>query len=99
MVDGAQVVVTEGEGPSQALGSMGITAVGTVTGANGSPGEEALTPLLRLSVVLWPDADSPGERHMERVGARLTAFGCPVRWVNWLEAPQKGAAADAVAQG
>ena len=98
--DGALVVVTEGEKAAEALKSVGLVAVGTVTGADGTPGEEVLKPLVRLSVVLWRDADDPGYQHMGSSAARLTALGCTnVRFVHWTEAPKKGDAFDAVAQG
>ena len=98
--EGAPVIICEGEKAADALRSIGVDAVGTVTGADGTPGEEALRPLLHLCPVLWSDADPPGERHMERIAVRLTALGCnSPRRVEWSDAPQRGDAADAVAQG
>ena len=98
--DGAQVRVTEGEKAADALRSVDITVVGTVTGAAGTPGNDGLGPLVRLGVVLWADNDDSGRQHMARIAARLTALGClNVRLVDWLEAPPKGDAADAVDQG
>jgi len=99
LADGAEVVVTEGEKAAEALRDLGIEAVGTVTGAGGTPGDDALGPLVRLSVVLWPDNDDLGRQHMNRIAARLAVLGCMnVRVVDWLEAPTHGGdAADAVA--
>jgi hypothetical protein len=97
--DGAQVVVTEGEKAKEALRSVGVTALGTVTGAAGTPGDEALRPLGRFNVALWADADDVGRKHMARIAARLTALGClNVRLVDWPDAPPEGDAADAMAQ-
>lgn len=69
--DGATVVVTEGEKAAAALWELGIPAVATVTGANETPGLEALRPLIRLAPVLWADNDEPGRAHMGRIAARL----------------------------
>jgi len=92
--DGAVVVVTEGEKTAKALRDRGIAAVGTVTGAAGTPGEAALRPLLRLRPILWPDNDATGRAHMQRVAARLRALGVQARIVDWQAAPPKGDAAD-----
>jgi hypothetical protein len=94
---GARVVLCEGEKPADALRSVGVAALGTVTGANACPGAEALKPLLGLDVLLWPDGDRPGVSHMEAVGRRLVALGGRPRRVRWPEAPPGGDAADFVA--
>ncbi|MBE0669691.1 MAG: hypothetical protein IH588_03810, partial [Anaerolineales bacterium] len=51
-VPDAPVVVAEGEKAADALRSNGVLAVGTVTGASGTPGDEALRPLLVRPVFL-----------------------------------------------
>lgn len=99
LADSAEVVVTEGEKAADAIRSLGITALGTVTGAASTPGNDALGPLVRLAPVLWADNDDTGRQHMARIAARLTALGCPnVRLVDWPKAPPKGDAANAVDQ-
>ena len=98
--DGDQVIVTEGESAREALRAMGIAAVGTVTGAKETPGNEALRPLTRLRPIPWADNDDTGRQHMNRIAARLLALGCAtLSIVDWPEAPLKGDAADAVRQG
>ncbi|MDO8614988.1 MAG: DUF3631 domain-containing protein [Dehalococcoidia bacterium] len=93
--DGARVVLTEGEKAAEALTARGIPAVGSVTGAAGTPGHNALGPLVRLSVALWPDNDEPGRLHMQRIADALARLGCAdVRTVDWPDAPDKGDAAD-----
>jgi putative DNA primase/helicase len=91
------VIVVEGEKARDALRARGIVAVGTMTGASGTPGDDALAPLVGRLVALWPDNDDAGRRHMERIAARLDALGhprdCLVR-VEWNDAPPKGDAAD-----
>jgi len=89
------VVIVEGEKGASALVAAGIPAVGTVTGASGTPGDEALRPLLGRTVYLWPDADEPGRRHMDRIGAALLRLGHrDVRVIMWQGAPASGDAAD-----
>ncbi len=78
------VVVTEGEKDAEALMAIGITATTAPMGADavsvsvdddGKPGLVDWTPLAGKRVVLWPDGDDPGRRHMQRVArvlARLT---------------------------
>jgi hypothetical protein len=96
---GEPVVLCEGEKAAQALLDAGRCACGTVTGAAGTPSDDALRPLVGREVLLWPDADEPGRAHMDRIGAALLRLGCPsVRVVAWQEAPVKGDAADFVAQ-
>jgi hypothetical protein len=88
------VVVTEGERAAQALLNVGILAVGTVTGASGTPSPEMLRPLVGRSVTLWPDNDAAGREHMERIGAILQQLGATPRWIEWPDAPPHGDAVD-----
>ena len=69
--EGEPVVVTEGEKAADALMAKGIAAVGTVTGASGTPGDEALAVLLPFRTVLWPDNDEQGRNHMRRIAEAL----------------------------
>jgi hypothetical protein len=71
------IVVVEGEKTRDALEEAGIPAVGTVTGASGTPGHEALEVLRDRRVCLWPDNDDQGRAHMERIAERLD--GVPPR--------------------
>ena len=88
------IVVVEGEKAAFYLTYNGIPALGTVTGASGTPGEEALSPLSGRQVVLWPDRDDEGEKHMRRIASGLAALGIEARLFEWAEAPEKGDAAD-----
>lgn len=92
---GAPVVCVEGEKARDALAAVDILAVGTVTGASALPSDAVLRSLAGHPVVLWPDNDPDGVRHMRRIAARLAALDVPtVRWVVWPDAPSKGDAAD-----
>jgi len=80
---GSLVVVTEGEKARDALAGRGIMAVGTVTGASGTPSPASLEVLVGKDVVLWPDADEPGRAHMQRIAERLVALSVRPRWLEW----------------
>ncbi|MBI4506293.1 MAG: AAA family ATPase [Chloroflexi bacterium] len=92
---GVPAVVTEGEPAGDALLARRVLAVGTVCGAAATPSDDALRPLLGRPVILWPDNDPPGERHMRRIAAALARLGhADVRIVHWADGPAKGDAAD-----
>lgn len=80
---GRTIVVTEGEKAAEALWGLGLDALGTVTGASSTPGEDALSVLLPYDVVLWPDHDDAGAKHMQRVATRLLRLGGRVRLLTW----------------
>lgn len=88
------VIVAEGEKATDALLGAGFAALGTVTGAAGTPGQEALEAVRGRRVVLWPDNDEEGRRHMKRVAEGLQGIASEVRLFEWAEAPPKGDAAD-----
>lgn len=97
---GRTVVVTEGEKAAEALWSLRLPAVGTVTGAASTPGEDALSVLLPYDVVTWEDHDEAGTRHMERLASALRRLGGSARRLIWSGASEKGDdAADFVARG
>lgn len=88
------VVLCEGEKAAQALLDAGYPALGTVTGAAGTPGREALTVLEDRDVTLWPDADEPGRKHMDRIGRELRGMAASVQLYDWPEAAGGDDAAD-----
>lgn len=88
------VVLTEGEKAADALREAGILGVGTVTGADGTPGAESLEVLRNRRVVLWPDKDKPGFEHMGRLAEGLHDIVSELLWYEWSGAPEKGDAAD-----
>lgn len=90
------VIVCEGEKAAQALADIGVLAVATVTGASGTPSDAVLEPLNGRQVWIWPDNDEPGREHMQRIAAKLKPAP---QWIDWKTAPEKGDAADYVAQG
>ena len=99
--DPALVVVTEGEKARDALtgalrkaglgGPDEVAVVGTVTGAASAPSSEVLGDLEGKEVVLWPDADDPGRRHMEDVAWGLIGVTTKTIVYDWPGAKAKGA--------
>lgn len=88
------VVITEGQKATDALLRRGVVAVGTV-GAGTTPCDESLKVLHGLTVFLWPDNDTLGVAHMDKIAERLWELGNRnIRIVNWKDAPPKGDAAD-----
>src|SRR5262249_15603977 len=97
---GNVVVVLEGEPARDALWSLAIPAVATVTGAATAPTLDAFVPLAEYDLVMWPDFDAPGEKHLAAIASLLTEAGGSVRVVRWPEAREEGDdAADFVTRG
>lgn len=86
---GAPVIVTEGERKADRLAALsgGIAVLGTVTGANGTPDDAALKPLIGRRVFLWPDNDAVGREHMSRIAATMVRLGnTSPRVIEWTDA-------------
>jgi putative DNA primase/helicase len=92
------VFVAEGEKAAACLHGIGAQAVGTVTGASGTPGAGPLEVLRGREVVLWPDADAAGARHMERIATALAGVAPAVRTLSPQGLPEGGDAADWIEQ-
>jgi hypothetical protein len=90
----APVILAEGEKARDALAAARLPGLGTVTGAGVTPGVNSLEILRGRKVVLWPDADNEGLRHMQRIAERLHGIASEVRIFEWREAPPKADAAD-----
>jgi hypothetical protein len=95
----ATVILVEGEKAAEALFAAGIQAVGTVTGASGTPGAIPLAELTGLRVHVWPDNDGVGRSHMARTGGALVGIAAAVSIIDWSDAPEHGDAADFLAAG
>ncbi len=99
----APVTVVEGEKAADHLAAcldgaqVGVLA--TVGGAATVPTDGVLAALADRRVVLWPDNDEPGQRHMDQVAAGLQRVGAAeVKFASWPDAPERGDAADYVAE-
>jgi hypothetical protein len=88
------VIVTEGPKDCQAVWRAHMPAVATVTGAAATPSITVLEALRDRIVILWPDNDEPGVRHMEKLAEALDGIAREVRWLAVPGLPGKAGAAD-----
>jgi len=97
----ADILVSEGEKKTDALLALGFTALGTVTGATGTPSVETLRPLAehKARVFLCRDNDQAGRDHMGRIAARLKRLAKEAYLVDWPGVPEKGDAYDYIKAG
>lgn len=93
------VYVCEGEKAANSLRDRGISAVATVCGAQSLPSPAVLASLKDKYVVLWPDSDEPGRRHMDAIGKILTTLGIVWEMVAWAEGKDGDDAFDYFARG
>lgn len=77
------VYLCEGEKAALALGSLGVLALGTVTGAGATPSARVLEILKGYDVVPWPDHDEVGRKHMRRISELLRGVARSVRTIRW----------------
>jgi len=87
------VVVCEGPKSADSVIKAGLVGTTGPFGA-GKAGSVDWTPLAGKKVILWPDNDEPGIKHMDEVDHILIALGCCVGRVDVSKMPLKGDAAD-----
>lgn len=83
---GALLVLTEGEKAADAAAEAGYSAAATVCGAPSDPEDAVVRLLAAYRVVLSPDNDPQGIKHMQRLSERLERAG--VAGLFWLEPPE-----------
>lgn len=93
LIDARRVVVNEGEKAALRLSALGIAATSPPIGATAWRDEwsEQLWSAGAVEVIVIADRDQPGDRHAERVAARLSGFRCFPRlpatavepWASW----------------
>jgi hypothetical protein len=88
------LIITEGEKAAAALALAGYHALGTVTGASGTPSPDILNTLRGHTVTLWPDNDEVGLAHMDRIANILHRLNISVSIVGVDTMPKHGDAAD-----
>ena len=86
---GHPVFVAEGEGKVDALRAIGLVATTNPMGA-GKWLVEMSERLRGADVILLPDADEPGWKHMNDVGASLVVVAARIRIVMLPDLPAKG---------
>lgn len=75
------ILIVEGEKTADVVRRLGHRpALGTVTGANGTPDIEVLRVLRGRHVVLCPDNDEPGRAHMSHIGSSLSGIAASISW-------------------
>jgi hypothetical protein len=85
------IILTEGEKACDELWRHGYASLATVTGASGTPSVAVLEILRGRHVILWPDNDEVGRKHMDRIGALLQGIAASVRLLSWGEQPKDDA--------
>lgn len=70
------VYFVEGENKVKALNKLGLVA--TTSGGASSARTANFNPLKGREIILWPDYDEHGQRHMQEVAERLLALDCKV---------------------
>jgi hypothetical protein len=88
------VILTEGGKDCNAVWRADMPAVGTMTGASGTPCAAALEVLRDRIVILWPDNDEVGRSHMERIAVALIGVARETRWLEIPGLPPKAGAGD-----
>jgi len=89
------IIVTEGEKAAESLIRRGVRAVGTACGASACPSDDVLRPICDGSqILLWPDNDDQGYRHMNAIAERLVGLGHEPYIIEWADSPRKGDADD-----
>ena len=83
------VVIAEGEPKADRLAQLGYAAVAWCGGAEAVL-RTRWVALSGFDVILWPDADPPGVKAMERLSEALQGNGCAVRWVAVPDGKPKG---------
>lgn len=82
---GSVVVVTEGEKAADAVAAAGFAAIGTVCGASARPGPAVVALLAQYELILSPDNDGVGGKHMTRLAEDLEQAG--IRCLRWIDPP------------
>jgi hypothetical protein len=80
---GIPIILVEGEKAADALAVRGFHALATVTGASGTPSVEPLAVLHGRDVIVWPDNDAIGRKHMTRIAQMLHGKAARVRMLGW----------------
>jgi len=88
------VVLTEGPKDCEAIWRAKLPAVATMTGAAIIPAASVLEVLRDRVVILWPDNDEPGYRHMKILADALIGVAREIRWLQIPGLGPKAGAAD-----
>src|SRR5262245_31016509 len=102
IAEGSTIHLVEGEKDADNLHKLGVTATTNAGGANKWRSEYSET-LRGADVVLVPDNDDPGRKHVEQIAVALTGVAKRVRVLDiaqhWSECPTKGDISDWIKAG
>jgi hypothetical protein len=73
-----RVIFCEGEKSAKALIDRGLCATSVMGGANSPLEKTDLSPLSRRDVIIWPDADGPGQEFAGRLALALSDVAASV---------------------
>ncbi|MBL7203249.1 MAG: AAA family ATPase [Desulfobacteraceae bacterium] len=88
-----EIIIVEGERDSDTLAAMGFVATTCPMGA-GKWADEYSQALKGKDVVLMPDSDPQGKKHMAQVGASLNGIAKSLKWIDLPNLPSKGDVSD-----
>lgn len=95
--DTREILIAEGEKDADNLAALGFAATTNPFGAGKWP--EHFAPYFAgKDVVLIPDNDEPGRRHMRMVAENLKKCAASIRWLELPDLPPKGDASDFIAK-
>jgi hypothetical protein len=92
------IIIVEGEGKADLVRSWGLPAT-CCSGGAGKWRQEHSELLRGADVILIPDNDDAGHRHVQELGAALTGIAKRIRVLVLLELPPKGDVVDWAAAG
>src|SRR5262249_34270575 len=95
---GKRVHIAEGEKDVDALIERGLAATTNPMGA-GKWRDEYSNDLLGADVVVFPDNDRPGRRHVEKIVASLTGRAARISVVELPDLPEHGDVSDWIKRG
>ena len=91
------VIIVEGEKDADNLAALGFCSTTCPLGA-GKWQQEYSEYLRGKDVILLPDNDEPGRKHMEQVGNSLNGFAKTIKWLELPDLPEKGDVTDFIFQ-
>lgn len=93
----SQVIVVEGEKDADNLVNIGLTATTNPFGAGKWPDD--FGPYFDgKNVILIPDNDAVGIKHMHKVAENLKSHAVSIKWINLPDIPEKGDVSDFISQ-
>jgi len=91
-----EIIIVEGEKDCDQLAALGYAATTNPFGAERWPSD--FGPYFKgKNIVIIPDNDDTGRRHMHKVAASLKGYAASIKWLAIPDLPEKGDASDFIA--